>query len=75
MADSTPGGRKVLSEAELEFLTLDQIKMIDEALHSVEKFGEVRLVVDNNRLRFVVCQNSYDAIAFKPGQIQQRGRS
>lgn len=62
-----------LQAEELEFLNFDQIKMIDEALSSIKKYGEVRLVLDNNRLRFIVCQVSFDAHGFTPGQIRNHG--
>lgn len=61
---------KVLRADELEFLNVDQVKMIDEALGSIDKYGEVRLVIDNKRLRFVICQNSFDAFSYKPGDIR-----
>lgn len=46
-----------------------QISMIDEALGSLGEFGEVRLVVEKGRLRFVVTQRSYDALKWQPGKI------
>ncbi len=53
------------------FLHARQIAMIEEALASLGAFGEVRLVVENGRLRFVVTSKSFDALRYYPGQIQK----
>jgi hypothetical protein len=53
------------------FLHARQIAMIEEALASLGPFGEVRLVVENGRLRFVVTSKSFDALRYHPGQIQK----
>jgi hypothetical protein len=50
-------------------LSQQQAKMIDEALGEIGDFGEVRLVVDKGRLRFLVTQKSYDALKYRPGAI------
>ena len=52
------------------FLQPQQIAMIDEALCSLGEFGEVRLVVDRGRLRFVITQRSFDAFKWQPGMIK-----
>lgn len=52
-----------------QFLNQQQIEMIDEALSSLGEFGEVRLVVEKGRLRFLVTQKSFDALKFQPGVI------
>ena len=52
------------------FLQPRQIAMIEEALASLGAFGEVRLVVENGRLRFVVTSKSFDALRYYPGQIR-----
>ena len=49
------------------FLLPKHIQMIDEALCSLGDFGEVRLVVEKNRLRFIVTQKSYDTLKWQPG--------
>lgn len=49
----------------LQFLSVDQIMMIDEALDSVGDYGEVRLSVQRGRLRFLVMQKSFDALKGK----------
>jgi hypothetical protein len=43
--------------------------MIDEALRSLGQFGEVRLIVEKGRLRFVVTQKSFDALKWEPGSL------
>jgi len=51
----------------LRFIEWDQIPMVDEALSSLGEYGEVRLIVEKGRLRFVVTQKSYDALKWQPG--------
>lgn len=51
------------------FLLPRQIQMIDEALHSLGDYGEVRLVVEKGHLRFLVTQKSYDTLKWQPGCI------
>ena len=53
----------------LQNLHPEQIAMIDEALNSLGDFGEVRLVVEKGRLRFVITHKSFDALKWQPGQI------
>jgi hypothetical protein len=53
----------------LQFLTPHQVEMIDEALRSLGNYGEVRLVVEKGRLRFLVTQRSYDALKWQPGTL------
>lgn len=53
----------------LKFLQPQQIEMIDEALSTLDEFGEVRLIVEKGRLRFVVTQRSFDAHKWKPGTL------
>lgn len=43
------------------------IEMIDEALAALGDYGEVRLVVERGRLRFLVTQKSYDLLKFRSG--------
>jgi hypothetical protein len=50
----------------LSFLNPRQVMMIDEALSQVGDFGEVRLVVERGRLRFLTTQNSYDVLKWRP---------
>jgi hypothetical protein len=51
------------------FLQEHQIAMIDEALCSLGDFGEVRLIVEKGRLRFLVTQKSFDALKWQPGSL------
>ena len=51
------------------FLQSHHIEMIDEALASLGEFGEVRLVVEKGRLRFLVTQRSFDTLKWLPGSI------
>jgi hypothetical protein len=44
------------------FLTDRQVAMIDQALDSLGEFGEVRLVVEKRRLRFLVTVKSSDVL-------------
>jgi len=53
----------------LKFLGRSQIKMIDEALDAVGPYGEVQLIVEKGRLRFVVTKNSHDALKWQPDSI------
>ena len=57
----------------LAFLSPSQIQMIDEALSAMGEYGEVRLVVEKGRLRFVVTQASHDALHWQPGSLKKRG--
>jgi len=55
----------------LKFLTQSQIRMIDEALEKLGEFGEVRLVVERGRLRFLVTEKSFDVLKWKPGSLER----
>lgn len=57
--------------ASFKFLKAHQIAMIDEALASLGEFGEVRLVVEKGRLRFLITQQSFDALKWQPGSINE----
>ncbi len=60
--DSVPFECKPAKTASLAFLKPYQVSMIDEALSSLGEFGEVRLVVEKGRLRFLVMQRSFDVL-------------
>ena len=51
----------------LSFLDQEQVIMIDEALSTLGEYGELRLIVEKGRLRFLVTQKSFDALKWKPG--------
>jgi hypothetical protein len=53
----------------LKYLSSHQVQMIDEALGSLGEFGEVRLIIEKGRLRFLVTQRSFDALKWQPGSI------
>lgn len=46
----------------------EQIAMIEEVLGTVGEYGEVRLVVEKGRIRFITASRSYDALKWRgPG--------
>jgi len=53
----------------LKFIEPRQVLMIDEALSSIGDYGEVRLVVEKGKLRFLVTNRSYDALSWQPGSV------
>jgi hypothetical protein len=53
----------------LKFIEVQQVGMIDEAIGSVGEYGEVRLIVEKGRLRFLITQKSYDALKWRPGEL------
>lgn len=53
------------------FLDSNQVAMIEEALVSLGEFGEVRLIIEKGRLRFLVTQKSFDAQKWQPGAITE----
>jgi hypothetical protein len=55
----------------LHFLNHRQVIMIDEALSSLGDYGEVRLIVEKGRLRFLVTQKSFDALKWEPGSLAE----
>ena len=44
---------------ELKYLSPPQIRIIEEALSAVGECGEVRLIVENGRLRLIVAQKTF----------------
>ncbi len=59
----------------LKFLVPSQVSMIDEALSVVGEFGEVRLIVEKGRLRFIATQKSFDAQKWQPGGLSQKPKA
>ncbi|MBN1537859.1 MAG: hypothetical protein JW908_14065 [Anaerolineales bacterium] len=53
----------------LKILEPLQVSMIDEALYSIGDFGEVRLVVEKGRLRFLITNKSFDVLKWQPGSL------
>jgi hypothetical protein len=54
-----------ITNCPLKFLNQAQVVMVDEALCELGDYGELHLVVDKGRLRFIVLQKSYDANKWK----------
>ncbi|HLE15262.1 MAG TPA: hypothetical protein VI776_10975 [Anaerolineales bacterium] len=54
----------------LTFLSPDQVFMIDEALKVLGEYGELRLIIEKGRLRFLVTQKSIDALKWRPGLLE-----
>jgi len=51
------------------YLTDLQVTMIDEAIGSLGEYGELRLVIEKGRLRFVITYKSFDVLKYTPGMI------
>jgi len=47
---------------DLNYLRSHQIEMIDHAIGSVGEYGEVHLIIERGRLRFLVTQRSFDVL-------------
>ena len=72
MSNANVNQLRSLSENRLlSFLDQRQVKMIDEALAALGDYGELRLVVEKGRLRFIVTQKSFDALNWQPGEIEE----
>jgi len=56
-------------DANYQHLDPHQIEMIDEALNSIGDYGEVRLIVEKGRLRFLVTQKSFDVLKIQSGAM------
>ena len=54
----------------LKFLSDSQARMIDEALTAVGEFGEVRLVVQKGRIRYVVIEKRHHALKWEAGDLR-----
>jgi hypothetical protein len=65
---------KFVDEESLNFLKMRQVVMIDEALAALGDYGEIRLIVEDGRLRYVVTQTSIDAIKWQPGSLKAKPR-
>jgi hypothetical protein len=64
-------GIRLEKNSRLKFLKPSQIHMIDEALGKIGEFGEVRLVVERGRLRFLVTEQSFDVLKWEPGSLDR----
>jgi hypothetical protein len=47
---------------DLNNLLSHQIEMIDHAIGSVGEYGEVHLIIEKGRLRFLVTKKSFDVL-------------
>lgn len=68
MPDYSPDPREGIrfeKAPQLKFLKPSQVRMIDEALGKIGEFGEVRLVVERGRLRFLVTEQSFDVLKWE----------
>jgi hypothetical protein len=64
--------RQATNSRLLSFLDQQQVIMIDEALSTLGEYGELRLIVEKGRLRFLVTQKSFDALKWKPGSSVEK---
>jgi hypothetical protein len=62
------------NNSELHLLEPQQVAMIEEALRSVGEYGEIRLIVEKGRLRFLITQKSFDALKWQPGAMSQESK-
>ena len=69
-SDSQSPERRKRSSS-LKFLAPNQVMMIDEALATLGDYGEVRLIIEKGRLRFLVTQKSHDALKWQPGTLRE----
>jgi hypothetical protein len=58
----------------LQFLDPRQVDMIDEALVTLGEYGELRLIIEKGRLRFLITQKSFDALKWRPGTLNEQDR-
>lgn len=61
---------EAINKGRRNVLTDLQVAMIEEALSSLGDYGELRLVVEKGRLRFVVTHKSFDVLKWTPGTFQ-----
>ena len=59
-----------MDKESLSFLDQKQVIMIDEALAALGEYGELRLIIEKGRLRFIVTQKSFDALKWQPGTLK-----
>jgi hypothetical protein len=69
MAEFSPENKpasKIEKAPRLKYLKARDVHMIDDALAQVGEFGEVHLVVERGRLRFLVTEKSIDVLKWDP---------
>jgi len=64
MKKITPESKGVLNlgSIELKFLQPEHVVMIEDALVGIGEYGEVRLIIEKGRLRFLVVEKSLDML-------------
>ena len=74
MSEETPNRKEHLQKKNSNPACLNQhqINLINAALGSLGGFGEVRLVVQKGVLRYIVTQNSIDALKGSPEDFQSK---
>jgi hypothetical protein len=70
MQENTSGQAPLLSESKPGGLRSQDIAAIEQALKKVGAFGEVHLVIERGRLRFVRTLKSETVDAFYPKQSE-----
>ena len=71
---SAPSHNNKSRKSGYQNLQAKQIEMIDEAIGILGDFGEVRLIVEKGRLRFLITQRSYDMLKLQPGSLVEHFR-
>lgn len=67
-----PNGNECERERQTNgYLSARQVAMIEEGLRSLGDFGELHLIVERGRLRFIVTQKSFDALRWVPGSMSE----
>lgn len=66
---SSPNELVIGVQSATRFLTPQQVAMIEEALGSLGEYGELRLIIEKGRLRYIVTQKSFDAMKWTPGVL------
>jgi len=63
--DQSTGNQNQEAAKGLKFLSPRQVRMIDDLLSSVGKYGKVQLTVKNGKLRFAERIESIDALKYE----------
>jgi hypothetical protein len=77
MAEFSPENKPALNfekTPRLKYLKARDVHMIDDALAQVGEFGEVHLVVERGRLRFLVTEKSIDVLKWDPNSPDRDGK-
>ncbi len=69
--DQIASNAEIQQQLSIRFLLPEQIKLIDEALVAIGEYGEVHLVVEKGRLRFVRIERSLDVNKYIPGHLPE----